>query len=493
MVRRFWRWSAVVLGAMAIVAVACTGADSPSSAAADDPVSVETDADGRTLDSDVLLPPDGEDESPPEQYPPTPPPGVEGLVAEGETAANEESAPLPEWARDAVELSAEQRPVAADERLLVLLGCTNCDGATAPVGSWNAEEGLERTLFPGAQRGSDAVSADGSGIAVLVCPDGCGPGGVPRPQSLFWSEDGGWSWREFALPLGFWSSEGFDMEGRLVLRRIEFETDGFGSTLVERVAYPERTPLPLDEEFDRNAHSTAQDADGERWSARDPVGPNAYPSYGLFRGAELVHDFEPYVVTALGFAGEGAVAIGLQCRAFGAEGEVFSRCSAELLGAAPLLIRGDGETASYRVAAGLVQLPETRDDEFPTLAGLRWVGDEALWGQLVSFSPRLIRRPVFIDLEADVAEVFVEDVPTPSDVVPLAFGNAPARVPVESVDGVCVPLTFLPRDAGDGEVGSCIVRGELTGESAMDAGGAEWVFVEADDGAGWARVEDLGR
>jgi len=492
MVRRLWRWSVVVLGAMAIVAVAFTGGDSPSATSTDDLVSVETDADGLTPDADILLPPGTDEESPPEQYPPTPPPGVEGLGAEGETAANEESAPLPEWARDAVELGVEQRPVAADERLLVLLGCTNCDGATGPVGSWNAEEGLERTLFPGAQRGSAAVSEDGSGIAVLVCPEGCG-NGFAAPQSLYWSDDGGWSWREFALPLGLWSSEGFDLDGRLIMRRVEFEDDGFGSTLVERVAYPERTPLPLDTEFDRNAHSTAQDADGERWSARDPVGPNAYPSYGLFRGAELVENFEPYVVTALGFAGDGALAIGLQCRAVGAEGEVFSRCSAELLGAAPLLLQGDGEATSYRVSAGLVQLPETRDDEFPTLAGLRWLGEDALWGQLVSFSPRLVRRPVFIDLESGVAEVFAEDAPTPSDIVPLAFGSAQARVAVESVDGVCVPLRLLPRDAEDGELGSCVVSGELTGESVVDAEGGEWVFIEGNDGTGWARAADLGR
>ncbi len=493
MVLRSWRWATVVIGLVLVIAVACTGDESRASLPADEQAAVEEGMvsnedmsnDPPAITADSLLPPVG-DEPPPEQFPPTPPPGVEGVVA-----TDVDTAPLPEWARDAVELRVEQRLVANGERLLTQLGCTNCDGATGAVGSWNAVDGLERTLFSGAQRGSEAVSTDGRQVGVLVCAPGCGQG-VAVPQSLYWSEDAGWSWREFALPLGFWSSEGFDLEDRLVLRRIELDAESFTSTLVERVVHPDVAPLPLDEDFDRNRLSTARDADGERWSARDPGGPQLFPSHGLFRGDELVEDFEPYVVTALGLAGDGALAIGLHCGAFGAEGPVFSRCSRELIGAASLLIEGDGDAASYRIPAGLVELPQARDDEFPTLARLRWVGEEALWGQLVSFSPRLIRRPIFIDLEAGVAEVFVEDVPTPSDIVPLAFGAAPAQVAVTGLDGACMPLRSLPQESVEIESEACVLSGELTGESAVDAGGGEWVFLQADEVAGWTRVEDTG-
>ena len=74
-------------------------------------------------------------------------------------------------------------------------------------------------------------------------------------------------------------------------------------------------------------------------------------------------------------------------------------------------------------------------------------------------------------------------------VLPVAYGLLPEAVPATVSGPGCLNVREMPRTTDVREPLACLAEGTavtLTGESAVDALGGEWLFVVAGEVSGWA-------
>ena len=392
-------------------------------------------------------------------------------------------------------------------------GCTHCGGGGGPLRTWLPQDGFEsphsRTLLP--LTTGALVSPDGRSLALLAC-DVCPAHGFYPDllPSLYVSRDGGLHWTETELPEGLWRTERIDDSGRVVLLRGEpAQADrfqggarGFGSSpvSVDRLIYSNAYPGgDIIERFDTwpppilspiLAPLTA--ADGSEWTVPERTADDPRQTVLLRNGAP-VRDFSPYAVldVALDVAGQ-RLAISLGC---GLRDTL--PCHPDLAHTAFLWIfHADGtELGGYHLDLAdfrpILDPPATRhpDDPAPWLGELRWLGDGVLWASVNMVNP-ITFRPLAVDFPATLARSFAEEGPGFSRVMAVASGEAlPQRDAMVALDrDNCLNLRPLPRVDDFHEPITCLPGATpltLPGESATDAAGNDWLFVQSGELQGW--------
>ncbi len=74
-------------------------------------------------------------------------------------------------------------------------------------------------------------------------------------------------------------------------------------------------------------------------------------------------------------------------------------------------------------------------------------------------SPRVTRRPLLIDLTAELVTVFASSEDSGGEIRAVVWGTAVEPLPVQSVDG-CLLLRVTPRQEDEAASGGCVEAGD---------------------------------